>query len=541
MKRLYSALILCIFVISGCSSKTETNVESGIKDKVLYVGNGNEPLTIDPNLSTGIPARNIQMAIFEGLVSRNNKTLNIEPAVAESWTISEDGKQYQFKLRENARWSNGDTVKAHDFVNSYRRILSPEMAGEYAYMLYYIKNAEAYFKQKISDFSFVGVKALSDFELLIELENTTPYFLQLLDHHTYFPVNKATIEKTGEFLDPLNPWTRPENFVGNGPFTLDVWDLNRAIEVKRNEYYWDQESVHLNRVVFFPIEDKSAEDRAFRAGQIHLTYTPQFSPEKIAVYREKNPEALRIFPVYSTYYYNINLTRKPFNDARVRKALAMAIDRDTLVKSVTKGGEAPAYSLVPMDPEGFSPKQKFSFNIEKAKALLEEAGFPNGEGFPSFELLYNNDDVHRKIAVTIQQMWKKNLNINVTLTNQEWKVYLNSQKSKDYDVSRAGWVADFLDPTNFLEILQSFSGTNYTGWNNRAFDELIKKSQATLDQNERFSYFESANELLAEEMPIIPLFYYSETNLVAPEVVGWDDDVMAHQNYKNVDLVRKAN
>lgn len=539
MKRLPSALMLCILVISACSSKTETNFDTGIRDKVLYIGNGHDPLSLDPSVSTGMPEYHIQLALFEGLVTKDNKTLELEPAVAKSWEISEDGMQYTFTLREDARWSNGDTVTAHDFVNSYRRALAPEMANQYAYMLYYLKNGEAFSKQKISDFSHVGVKATSDFELVIHLQNPTPYFLQLLDHHTYYPVHKPSIEKVGGFLDLNNPWTRPENFVGNGPFTLDVWDVNRAVELKRNEFYWDQDRIHLNRIVFYPIEEKSAEDRAFRSGQIHLTHTPQFSPEKIAVYREKNPEALRLFTSYSIYYYNINMTKAPFNNVDVRQALALSIDRESIVKSVTKGGEEPAYSVIPHDPQGYSPKTLFSYDVEKAKAHLAKAGYPNGEGFPSFEILYNNDDLHRKVALTIQQMWKKNLNIDVGLINQEWKVYLNSEKTRNYDVSRAGWVADYLDPSTFLEIFQSFSGINYPGYNNPQYDIAVKNSQQTLDQAERFKQFDIANKLLVEDMPAIPLFYYSETNLVAPEVIGWHDDVMNYQNFKDVDLAKK--
>ncbi len=538
MKRLYSALILCIFVISGCSSKTETNVESGTRDKVLHIGNSSEPLTLDPTISTGLYAYHIQLALFEGLVTKNNKTLKIEPAVAKEWSISDDGLVYNFELRKDARWSNGEPVTAHDFVNSYQRILSPKIASQYAYMHFYIKNAEAYFKKKISDFSRVGVTAISDYQLKISLEKPTPYFLELLDHHTYYPVHKETIEKTGDFFDPLNPWTRPENFVSNGPFTLDVWDVNRAIEVKRNEFYWDQDRVHLNKIVFYPIEDKSAEDRAFRSGQIHLTHTPQFSPEKISVYQRENPDVLRLIPVYSTYYYILNTTRKPFDDVRVRRALGLSIDREKIVSSVTKGGEVPAYSIVPLDPEGYSPKKLFDYNVEEAARLLAEAGYPNGEGFPSFELLYNNDEVHRKVAVSIQQMWKKNLNINTTLTNQEWKVYLTSRRTKDFDIARAGWIADFLDPSNFLEIFQSFSGNNHTGWNNRAFDNAVRKSQQTLDQKIRHEQFDIATKLLSDEMPLIPLFYYSEANLVSPDVVGWHDDVMNYQNFKDVDLIK---
>lgn len=530
-------LILACTLTLGCTAKTETNFDRGLRDKVLHIGNGSEPVSLDPAISTGNPEYHIQLAIFEGLVSKNNKSLAIEPAVAKAWEVSEDGRIYTFTLRDDAKWSNGEPVIAQDFVNAWQRVLSPALASQYSYMLYYLNNAEAYFKGEITDFAKVGATALSHTQLQVELAYPTPFFLQLLDHHSYYPVHKASIEKHGGFLDQLNSWTLPEHFVGNGPFTLDVWDVNRAIEVKRNPYYWDQDRIKLKRIVFYPIEEKSAEDRAFRAGQIHMTHTPQFATEKIAVYQEKNPQALRIFPTYSSYYFIFNTTKAPFDNVKVRRAMAMAVDRDTIVKSVMKGGEPAAYSVVPIDPEGFKPQPHFGYDVERARALLSEAGYPNGEGFPEIELLYNNDDVHRKVALTLQQMFKLNLNIDVQLVNQEWKVYLSSRRSKDFDFARAGWMADYLDPSNFLEIFYSFSGNNHTGWGSDAFDQLLSTAQKTLVREERLELFAQADKILADEMPAIPLFYYAEVNLVAPEVRGWHDDVMNYNNFKDVDLV----
>ncbi|VUD47402.1 Periplasmic oligopeptide-binding protein [Thalassocella blandensis] len=531
--------LVCITAF-GCGQKTETNVEKGYKTKTLYIANGSEPEFLDPHTSTGSPENNIQLAMFEGLTMKDHKTLKPTPGVAKSWDISEDRTFYTFHLRDNAKWSNGDPVTAQDFVNSWQRILTPSISGDYAYMLFVIKNAEKFYRSEIADFSEVGIKAVDEHTLTVQLNNPTPYFLQLLDHHSFYPVNKKVIEQHGDFYDPLNPWTRPENIVSNGAFKMEVWDVNRAIELVRNEYYWGQDRIHLNRLVFYPIEDKLAEERAFRSGQIHLTFTPQMATEKIAVYREKNPEALHIQPAYSTYYYMFNTTKKPFDDARVRQALAYAVDRKTLVEKVTKGGEVPSYSLIPMDPEGYSPKTLFSDDIEKAKALLAEAGYPNGEGFPTVEILYNNDEVHKKVALTLQQMWKNALNINVQLFNQEWKVYLSSRKNKTYDIARAGWIADYLDPSNFLEIFFSFSENNHTGWENAEYDQILRDAQSATTDAARFELFERANQILFEEMPLLPLFYYSDVNLVNPTVKNWHDNVMHYHRVQDVDFTVPA-
>lgn len=258
--------------------------------------------------------------------------------------------------------------------------------------------------------------------------------------------------------------------------------------------------------------------------------------EKIAVYKEKNPESLKIVTTYSSYYYEFNTTKPPFDNPLVRKAFAYAVDRDLIVGSVTKGGEDPAYSVIPNDPQGYIPNKLFEFNVEKAKQYLADAGYPNGEGFPVTELLYNNDEVHKKVALALQQMLKTNLNINVQLFNQEWKVYLKSRKNKDYDFARAARIADYVDPSNFFELFFSYSQNNRTGWGSDKYDELVKLAQSAKTQEERFALFEEANEILFEDMPVLPVFYYSDVNLVLPTVEGWYENVMHYYRYHDVDF-----
>ncbi len=521
---------------SGCGQKKLTNVEYGNQHQVLYYGNGDEPKSLDPHITTGSPESNIILSLLEGLVRKDHKTLQPKPAVAESWHISEDGTVYTFTLRSDAKWSTGDPVTARDFVASWKRALMPTLSNEYAYMMFYVKNAEPYYNGKISDFNEVGVKAIDDQTLQVTLNYPAHFFLQVLDHHSYYPVHIPTLQKHGALDDPNSRWVLPGNFVGNGPFRLKKWEVNNVLEVVKSDTYWDKKNVHLNAIQFLPIEDKQAEERAFRSGRIHLTNTPQLDIEKIAVYKEKWPETLRITPTYTSYYYEFNTTRKPFDDARVRKAFAYAVDRKLLVERVSKGGEIPAYSLIPHDPQGYSPKQYFSYNVEKAKALLAEAGFPNGEGFPSMSLLYNTNDNHRKMALAIQQMLKTNLNVDIQLENKEWKVYIDAKKNLHHDFARAGWLADYLDASNFFDILRSYSGNNNTGWNSPEYDALMAAVTKESTSKKRSEVFERANKLLAEEMPILPIYYYADINLVHPSVKNWPDNVLHFHPFKHVKL-----
>lgn len=534
--RLLLLFWLAAGLLQGCGEKQVSNVELGNQNQVLYYGNGDEPKSLDPHLTTGSPDNNIIMNLFEGLISKDSATLEPTPGVAESWIISDDQRVYTFNLRPNARWSNGDPVTAQDFVFSWRRALTPSVPNEYAYMMFYIEGAEDYYNGKIPDFAQVGVKALTPQTLQVTLKNPAHFFLQLLDHHSYYPVHEATLMKFGGIDDPTSKWILPANFVGNGPFVLKTWEINKVIELVKSDTYWDKDAVRLKAVNFLPIEDQQAEERAFRSGQIHLTNTPQMDIEKIQTYREKDPDSLRIVPIYASYYYEFNVNKKPFDDAQVRRAFALAIDRRMIVDKVTKGGEIPAYNFVAPDPVGYEPKNYWQEDVEEARRLLAEAGYPEGRGFPVYAILYNTHDNHHKVALAIQQMLKKNLNVDVQLENREWKVYIAAKKNLEHDIARAGWVADYLDPSNFFDILRSYAGNNNTGWNNAEYDRLMEEIAATSDTAKRYELFEQANRLLAEEMPVLPIYYYSDINLVSTSVQGWYDNVMHFHPLKNVYL-----
>lgn len=537
MKRAFFFLTQCISIalLLSCEG-TKTNFETGLEQQILHIANGEEPRELDPQLSTGSPESNIHMALYEGLVGRHPKTLNIQPALAKSWEISEDGLTYTFTLRENAQWSNGDAITADQIVWSWQRSLMPNLASEWAYMKFYIKNAEAFYNGETTDFSEVGIKALDESTVEITLNNKTNFFIQLLNHPSYFPVHPPTILAHGEMDDAVSKWTRPENWVGNGPFSLKHWGVNEKIIVEKNANYWDAANIKLNGIHFYPITDQQAEVRAFRSKQVHLTYTPQLAIEKVEQYRENEPESLRTTNTYASYFYEINVTKPPFDDKRIRQALALAIDRKIITERVTKAGERPAYSLVPPDPEGYEPSSLFEYNPEKARALLAEAGYPDGKDFPEIEVLYNTQDNHRKVALAIQQMLSTNLGVKVTLTNQEWKVYLNTKRNLQHDIARAGWIADYLDPSNFFEILLSYAGNNDTGWKNENYDQIIQQLKETSEPSKRIELFEQLNAILADEMPVIPIYLYSDVNLVAKEVKGWYDNVMHYHPYNRVYL-----
>jgi oligopeptide transport system substrate-binding protein len=513
----------------------ESNVERGNREQVLHYGNGSEPQGLDPHVITGVPENHIVRALFEGLAVKNPYTLEPEPGVAESWEFSEDRRRITFHINPEARWSNGDPVTADDYVWSWMRALHPNMGNLYAYMLFPVAGAEAFFKGEITDFSEVGVKALDPLTLEVTLTEPTPYFLQLMDHYSTFAVHRPTIEKHGAFTDRFTKWTRVENIVGNGPFVLDEWLLNRRITVRKSDTYWDRERVRLNKVVYYPTENGVSEERGFRAGQLHFTQTLPL--DKIPVYLAMEDSPYVQAPYLGTYYYLLNTKRPPLDDARVRRALALAIDRETLARTVMQNSVVPAYSITPPGTLGYEPPKLISFDPEEARRLLAEAGYPNGRGWPGAEVIYNTLEAHRKIAVALQQMWKKHLNIEIELANQEWKVYLDAVSTMNYYIGRRGWIGDYVDPNNFLDLFLSSGGNNNTGFTDPVYDELIlRRAPQAKTREERYAIFAEAETRLLKEMPFIPIYTYTSRHLIKPSVCGLPSNLMDSLNLKYVYL-----
>ncbi len=529
------SVLLVAALLAACGGSQESRVVQGNRDGVLHFGNGAEPQGLDPHIVTGVPEHHILQALFEGLVLKNPNTLEVEPAVASSWEVSEDGRTYVFNLREDARWSNGDPITAEDFRWSWERALNPALGSLYNYMFFPIVNAEAFATGQITDFSQVGVSVLDEYTLQVNLTDPTPYFLQLLDHYSMFPVHRATLETFGDPSNRLTRWAREGNMVSNGPFELAEWVVNSHIRVNKSEIYWDKDAIRLNAIVFYPTENIVTEERMFRDGQLHRTQ--EVPLDKIPGYLRDEPHLIRVDPWLGTYFYMVNTTRPPFNDVRVRKALAMSIDRDLLVSTVMEGIVEPAYALVPPATLGYNPPQLFEYDPEQAKVLLAEAGYPNGSGFPAFDILYNTQESHRKVAEALQQMWNRSLNIGARLLNQEWQVYLDSQSSMNYQVSRRGWIGDYVDPHSFLGMYISNGGNNNTGFTSERYDQIVmQEAPAATTREERYELFYEAESILMEQMPIIPIYTYSTKHLVHPSLKGVPSNIMDYYNYKYVYL-----
>ena len=528
-----ASICLMPLILVGCGSgeKSETSNEAL---KILKITVGAEPEDIDPHVVTGVPEHHIIAALTEGLVAEDPVDLHPVPGVAEKWEVSEDGKVYTFQIRENAKWSNGDPVTSTDFAESYKRILTPALASKYAYMLFVMEGAEDYSTGKLKDFSKVGVKVINKQTLQIKLNAPTPYFLSLLNHYTWFPVHISTVKKYDGLTKRGSGWTKPENFVGNGAFNLKSWTLGRKLVVEKSPTYWDAKSTKLDEIHFFAIELETTQENAFRAGQLHNIYNLHI--DKVATYKKEHADELRIKPHLASYFYRFNVNKKPCDDVRIRQALTMAIDRESIVKNVTKGEQMASTFFTPPGVGGYTARARFKEDVGEAQKLLAQAGYPNGEGFPSLELLYNTTEGHRIIAEAIQQMWKKNLNINVTLQNQEWKVYLDRQRQMDYQISRAGWTGDYPDPNTFLDMWTSWSQQNQTGWSDTKYDALIRKAAITKDPDARLEVFQEAEEILMDQLPIIPIYIYTRVYALHPAVKNWHANVLDHHPWKHIDL-----
>mgnify|MGYP001829242710 FL=1 len=529
-------VILCL--IAACSP-SEPNVVTGNRTGVLHYGTGSEVQTLDPHIVSDTNAWEISSALFEGLVRRNAKTLEAEPGVAESWTFSEDQLSITFKLNPNARWSNGDPVTAQDFVWSWQRSLSPNMGNILASALYPVKNAEPYNRGEIDDPEQLGVKAIDRHTLKVTLENPTPHILGSLAMPTTYPVHRATVEKYGTATQRYSQWTRPGNMVNNGPFKLADWKMYRHLRVERNEAYWDTENVALNAIVFRPIDSQKAEEHMFRARQLHVTFRVPIN--KIPGYRALPQTPYVQAPLLGSYYYLFNITQPVVNDINVRKALSMALDREQIVSKVLLGLERPSASIVPPGIPGYETQTHTHFDLDKARHFLAAAGYPNGKGWPGLELVYNTAENHRRVAVAMQQMWKDNLNIDVTLANQEWKVYLDTVDNMQFSLARMGWIGGSLDPGTFLGKFTTRGGTNRTGFSNARYDQIIEDlAPAATTLETRYALLAEAETLFMQEFALIPIFSYYGKHLVQPSVKGYYPNVLEIRNFKNMSLDASA-
>jgi oligopeptide transport system substrate-binding protein len=526
------AVILMLALLAAGCGRRETQVEMATRQQLMLVGNGAEPSDLDPQTITGVPEANIVYTLFEGLTRTDPTTLEARPGVAERWDVSGDAKTYTFHLRADAKWSDGKALTAHDFISSFRRMLAPELASDNADQMYPVVNAEGYHKGTLKDFSQVGFRAIDDRTLEVRLRHPAGYLLKTMASRVWFPVPMHVLEKFGPVLKPGSPWTRAGNLVCNGPFVLHEWQPNRHVEVRRSPTYWNRATVRLSGVRFVPMENQSAEEAAFRAGQLHLTMSVPLT--KLDVYRREAPEQLKIHPYSGVYYYNFNVTRPPFDDVRLRQALAMSVDRETIVKRITRAGETPAYHFTIEGIDGYVSRARTRLDFEAARKLLAEAGFPAGRGLPPVTLLYNTSENHRAIAEAVQQTWKTELGLDVRLENQEWRVYLDSMQQKAFQICRAGVIMEPYDPSQFLQVFTKDSGFNRTGWSDPEYDKLYGQVMQTADRPQRLELMQRMEKILTDAMPILPVYYYTKSYLMHPSVRGSAENLMARIPYERI-------
>jgi len=535
VRRLLPCLFSCLagLILVACAPR-ETLVQEGIRTGTLHRGIGPDLTDLDPHLAESLGDIQVLSALFEGLVGEDPRTLAPVPGVATRWSVSADGLVYSFHLRPDARWSDGRPIVAEDFVLSVRRALTPALGAPSAELLYPVLNAEAYHKARLDDFSQVGINAVDTHTLRVALEYPAAHFLSLLSHPVWYPVPHHAIAAHGSAGTRGNRWaSSPATFVGNGPFVLKDWRRGQVIVAEANPHYWDAATVKLRAVHFHPFDSVDSAERAYRAGQLHVIDT--LPAGRVEAWRNEHPGQLRADPFLDIYFYRINTARPVLSDVRIRRALSLAIDREQLVASLLKGGQRAATAFVPPGAGGYEPPAVLRHDPAAARALLAEAGYPDGQGLPIFDLLYNTSENHRRIAEALQQQWRA-VGIQTRLVNQEFATLLDARRTGDFQLLRSGWVADYDDPISFLALFTKDSTQNFTGWSDPAYDRALYEAARTPDRAARHALLRSAETRLLEAAPILPLYVNTHVYLLHPSVKGWHPTLLDRHPLKHVSL-----
>ncbi|MCF6092955.1 peptide ABC transporter substrate-binding protein [Microaerobacter geothermalis] len=498
---------------------TQTEQPKQEEPQELVLNASTEPPSLNPNTATDSTSGEILRQVMEGLVRLDKDSKVVKGSgMAEDWTISEDGLTITFKIKDNVFWSNGDPVTAEDFEYAWKQVLNPETAADYAYQLFYLKNGEKYNAGEVSA-DEVGVKALDEKTLEVTLEAPVPYFISLTAFYSLYPVPSKVAKENPDWAADA------ETYVSNGPFKLTKWEHDSEVVVEKNDKYWNADNIKLNKITWMMVNDPNTEYQLFKSGDLDVAENP---PSDLLKQLLDSGEA-KAPNILGTYMYMFNVEKEPFNNANIRKAFTLAIDRKLLIDNVTQGGQVPALGFV---PPGSSPDLGFDFrekagnyyndaDVEKAKEYLkkgmEELGITQ---LPEITLMFNTSEGHQKIAQAIQEMWKKNLGVEVKLQNQEWKVYLETLKSGDFQIGRLGWLADYFDPMTFLDMWITDGGNNDTNWSNKEYDDLIAKAKSTDDQSVRGEAMLKAEKILMDEMPIAPIYFYTDAYMMQPWVKG---------------------
>ena len=499
----------------------------------LVINNGTEPESLDPGKTSGVPEDNIERQLLEGLVVVG-KDGKIAPGVATSWE-NKDFKVWTFKLRDNAKWSNGDPVTAQDFVYSWQRTTDPKTASPYATYLAdaHVTNAQAIVDGKAKP-DTLGVKAVDPHTLEVTLTEPVPYFVDMLTHSSVLPVHKGTVEKGGE------KWTQPGSFVGNGAYTLKEWTVNSKIVLDRNKNYWNDAATQINQVEILPIQEETTDVNRFKAGEIDVTANA-LPTDMFAQLKTDLGAQVHVDPYLCTYYYEFNTKKAPFNDPKVRRALSLALDRDVITEKVMQQGQTPAYAFTPPATNDYKANhpewEKWSKEqrIAEAKKLLNEAGYSDAKPL-DVTLLYNTSENHKKVAVAATALWKQSLGfVNVTLDNKEWKTFLDNRKTGNYQFARAGWCADYNEPSSFLNILKSGNSNNYGKYASADFDAVMAKTLVAGTTNEqRADLYQQAEVQADKDTPVIPIYHYVSPRLIKPYVEGFSKDPLDKFYFKDI-------
>jgi len=526
MFRVWGAL-LALFTLVGCTPR-ETPVEAATRNGTLLLGNAAEPNDLDPHLSSTLTGQVILNSLFEGLTVLDEASMRPLPAAAESWVVSPDGLTWTFQLRPDLHWSNGDPLTAADFVRAWQRALSPTLAADNAWYLFALKNAAAYNAGELANPDEIGATATDALTLVLTLEHPAPYLPSLLSLPAWFPLHLGNLEKFGAFTQRGRPWTRPGELVSNGPYILTAWEPNARIILEKNPQHRDAAHTQVERIVFLPIENADDEERAYRAGQLHATFTLPVT--KIATWRKSSPSSLRVDPLLQSHFLRINTASHPaLADAATRRALSAAIDRELLARSVLQKSRAPATSLVP--PIGdYQPA-----TIHSEAAVYENGNDNMPHGFPrlpKLELIVRNDALMPRVAEALQAMWKTQLGIDVSITQLEQKTWIQRQQTGDYQLCLSAWTADYPDPLSFLELFLSDSPYNWTRWANPDYDELLTCAAHTSDPSTRLTLLREAETLLLHDAPIAPLYFGAETRLVHPSIKNWPSAPLGFRRFQ---------
>ncbi len=517
-------LVALVLAVAGCA-KRESPVDAGIRDGILHVGNSGEPRDLDPSTAVSNTESNIFLGLFEGLVTLGSDGTTILPGAAEKWDVSPDGRVYTFHLRAGQKWSNGDPLTSADFLYSFRRVLEPKLAAELSNYADWVVGAQDFREGKTHDPETIGFVAPDPLTFVIRLRERAPFLLACIALNPFLPLDRAALDKFGAYLRRDSEWTKPGNLVSNGPFRLKSWRVNESVAVEKNPYYWDAAHVRLNGVVYHPIEDLDAEERAFRGGLLHITRG--LPPVRLAVYRQEHSPFLQSEPSASTMYVTFNNTEAPFSDARVRRAFALATDREKLVSQVLRDGSKVADSLTMPDLGGYTARAKIRYAPDEGRALLAEAGFPGGAGFPRFTYTYTAVRPGQKeLAEALQAMWAHELGVQVDLNQQEEKIWLDTLRTRKFQTAASSWSSGFSDPLDLAQLCLSTSPNDESSFNSKEYDAAYAAAGQAPSDEARLEEFQKMDAIIAREAPVLPIYHRTINYLKLPSVHGWETNLM---------------